>query len=540
MKVKVPSSVDVKQLVSEHFPTPTTQRNMKYRIYYFLSLVTNDNDNYVLTEDNDGYHRICSRLIYKILGARNCQAMIRFLLENEIIESNESYRNAENKEESECLGYRLNPKFNTGEFVYKTLPSKYFDDKIKKYDPNRQLKLDTNKKYQFLLDQFKDNHLQFHKDVFEFIYNLGNELLNKIEDENEYQRCAVLNLIGRWLEQVEKINSGDIWYNVSINNHRLNSTFSNLHRIFRPFLLCNGEPLFNVDISASQPYILSTILNDEFFSNKSAGYNLNTIYPSIIKSLRNNIDNTNNTGSTFNYYSNNTYKRNKDDKSSYPYMWRSFFKTQSDITNIEYFKKSPFEKDFYTYAVISYKIYNGQDPTCSVKERNDFKKSMMYILFQQKKGHRYNDAEIGKFRYIFPAVNKWIEDTQSLIGSSKFSYLMQRTESYLVLDKVCREFNELYPSVPLFTIHDGVYTTKDYIVKLESYMRFKMEEITGVKCGLKREVPVIRKRPTQDEIEDHWEFIKDINSKKKYDAATHKIFSSNIKRAEKFMNNYKS
>jgi hypothetical protein len=38
--------------------------------------------------------------------------------------------------------------------------------------------------------------------------------------------------------------------------------------------------------------------------------------------------------------------------------------------------------------------------------------------------------------------------------------MLQRLESFLVLDVICREISRLYPHIPLFTIHDNIITTK--------------------------------------------------------------------------------
>jgi hypothetical protein len=136
-------------------------------------------------------------------------------------------------------------------------------------------------KYQFLLEQFKSHTFSFDPQVYDYIWSFGQKLLSMVQDHNEYQTRMVYNLIGRWLFFVEKIENNDLWHNVSASNHRLNSSITNLKRTLRPFLLCDGKPLGMIDISASQPYFLSSVMGTSFLTDNGEGFNLRSIYPEV-------------------------------------------------------------------------------------------------------------------------------------------------------------------------------------------------------------------------------------------------------------------
>jgi len=54
MKIRINHSIDVVGLVDALNASPTRATNLKYKIYYFLSLLTDTNDNYRLNDSNDG------------------------------------------------------------------------------------------------------------------------------------------------------------------------------------------------------------------------------------------------------------------------------------------------------------------------------------------------------------------------------------------------------------------------------------------------------------------------------------------------------
>lgn len=71
MLVKVPASINVARLVDALNTSPTKATNLKHKIYYFLSLITDTNDNYRLNDENGGYHKLCSAELKKALGSKD-------------------------------------------------------------------------------------------------------------------------------------------------------------------------------------------------------------------------------------------------------------------------------------------------------------------------------------------------------------------------------------------------------------------------------------------------------------------------------------
>ncbi len=464
-----------------------------------------------------------------------------------IIESNNSWQSPQSDGDvGFCKGYRLTQKYNTGEICYKTLPRK-FRERIQRHtkDISEQCFVDFD--YQFLLDQFESHKFTFTPSVYNYILKFGNTLLSRVEKNNKYQRKMVLNLIGRWLYEVERIQESEPWRSVSLKNLRTHSSLTNLNSKLRPFLLCDGQLLWMIDVIASQPYILSTVLSDRFINGTGEGYNLRTIYPEIIDELIDNgilmsLDTTFQengfeygstiTGKTSSYYvSNDTGGNGKETHSlSFPFMW-SLFSDKVDKESIDKYRRAPFKEDFYKDLILkSNNVSENID-----EQREVLKNNMMYILFDDNKYHRNNAWSMLMFYEEYPGVNKWITRMHDSVGKSKLSYLLQRAESYLVLNGVARQFHEKFPSAPIFTIHDAIYTYPEYLPDLHRMIQEDFYSITGIDVGVKIKPEKPNPEPKLKDVDEVWGEIRPVRNQDKFEEVRNGVFSINIDRGAEFL-----
>jgi len=585
MKVMVPKSVNVKLLVQGLNLSPTRSENLKNKIYYFLSRIVSTNDSFKLNEKNDGYINISSVIMRKVMGRKDYYLILELLSDSgdPIIETNNSWLNSQNESMGYCKGYRITQKFSTGEVEFKTIPGK-FRKRIIKHMPDEAEAILMTEKYQFLLNQFNSHHFSFDPMVYDYIWLFGHKLLSMVQDHNEYQTRMVYNLIGRWLYYVEKIENNELWYNVSASNHRLNSSITSLKRTLRPFLLCDGKPLGMIDISASQPYFLSSVMRTSFLTDTEEGFNLRSIYPEVWKEMVSKgwiCDNrsTTYTGDTFTYnsidapascndllnncndYSGSTINFNNDasvsvisdsftgssnsfsssgSTTNYPsFMWGPFL-NDKEVESITNYYQSPFDNDFYKHLFSTYQSMTGRIEDFCPEHRQKIKNNMMFILFENNWNHRNKNENIRMFQMVFPGVDKWIEWILKTIGKSKFSLLLQRAESYLVLNVVCREFIQRYPSAPVFTIHDAVMTYEEYLPDLQKILLGRFQEITGVRVGIKNKSEKPNPEPKQKDIDKAWSKIRPVTIEEKFKKKFNGVFVSNIEKGSAFLKNHPS
>jgi hypothetical protein len=371
--------------------------------------------------------------------------------------------------------YRLNPKYRNSAPSILELPEQGYESTLP-----------------FLDRQFTRNHLSLDSRVYEYLFNLFSEIDNYPLTEN--QRLLLKNYIGRNLNIIDDIDNGIIQYHRSRANLRYNSTITSLNKVVRPFLLCNGRPLISVDIKAAQPYILASILNDGFFTSEDEGYNIGTIYPRVPGAI----------------------------------LFPLFLVGKE--ADIEIFKQSPFHQDFYSYVL---RNELGREPT--EEEREVLKKKTMQFLFFNNSSAR-GKRELGYLKRQFPGIDTIITKFLNIIGSSRFSYLLQRSESYLVLENVCKEFHNRYPEAPIFTIHDSVLTTAEYSNDLYELMFETLHSITGIVPGLKMEQPDLSVIPSDKSINHVLKKIVKRSGKIKHIDEANEVLEINLNQADEFIN----
>jgi predicted transcriptional regulator len=281
-------------------------------------------------------------------------------------------------------------------------------------------------------------------------------------------------------------------------------------------------------------------MNNEFFTDSSTGYNLKTINYGVYQELimNNKIINKsdiNEIGYSINYSDNTIYNYQSSNTMTTgvtpPIMWCTFFNT-IDTGGIKNYIQSPFNDDFYLHTVkIKFPELSSEELS---KKRDEMKMNMMYFLFDNKTQHRKNNMIIQLLSSVYPSVEEWINNIHSTIGKEKFAYILQRSESYLILNEICREFYSLNPSIPLFTIHDAILTYDEYIPELTSLILRRCKEITGIEVGCKISAPEINCNPTSDEIKHIWNKIKNINTEKKF-KQLEGVFENNILKGHNFL-----
>jgi hypothetical protein len=521
MKIVIPTSVDVKAMVAGLNVSPTKAKGFEMRINYFLSQVMTTNENWKINKDNNFYRNICSEVMKQIIGD-DYYDIVDLLMSktNPVVECDELYCNLPDIK-PKCKGYRLTSQYNTGEYVYRQLPAK-FTSKVLKYLPEDAESIRMTKHYSFLIEQYHIHQMGINPSVYDYISNFGQELVQCVDDDNYYQKHLIYNLIGRWLFDVQKLEDGELNPMVAGSNHRVNSVFTNLPKVLRGFVECSGKPLYSIDLSASQPYILSKVMDNSFIEGVGYGFNLCTIYRDVYNKL-------NNSGLIKSYFFNPISGR-------YPFMWGEFF-FPNEVQSIVEFQEIPFKNDFYKY-VISKGISNPLKEDEFLKMRKEFKDKMMYILFSDKKGFRKYDDQIKMFSKAFRGVNKWLELSHRVIGKREFALVMQRCESWLLIHNVCRQFLNQQTEIPLFTIHDGLFSYKEYTQDIANLIVTTCREFIGVEPGLKIEPPRTEIYPRRQDVDDEWVEIKPIDSEERFEKVKGGVFKSNIERGLDFITNY--
>jgi hypothetical protein len=498
MIVRVPNNLDVKEMVSKLGLSKVKSKNLKTKIYYFISRLVMTHQN-VETFD-EGFIRICTSEIKAIFN-RNRKLAMDLLIEEGVIKKSVDYSLG-----GKCNKYKLDKRYQESELRFVTLKYKY---SIKTEDRRT------------ILDSFFNNHLKLNG-VSGTVQDIVRGIIPLIKSDEESK--VFKNKLGIWIQTINDVNQNTTWYKRSNTNYRYNSSITNLPRVFRNNLKYKGEQLVQVDIRSSQIYLLATSLNYDFFKSCS--------------------------DKSFSKYLNDQ-NRNKEEVISYlfsPLMWVHFSKSKKDgfieeLTNLliqrpkdhyEYqkFRDAPFSGDFYSHL---FELEFNHQP--NPLQRNSIKNDIMYVLFEGNRNHRKRVEGVRLINKYYPFVNKTIEYLIDAIGGRDFAILLQRIESHLVIDQVVPRFHMECPRAPIFTIHDSIITDEKHSLKLETIMRETLLRETQIEPGLKVEKLIPRPLMEKD-VEDIYEKIKKKSTKRKFKKIEWSLLDRNIEHAETFISNY--
>jgi hypothetical protein len=214
----------------------------------------------------------------------------------------------------------------------------------------------------------------------------------------------------------KRIINGDIFYSIDDTSGRFHSNITNMAKGLRPYLRVKGEPLVNIDIKNSQPYLSTLILTNP---SKVSWLTENSVFALLLQSLKVSLN--------------------------------------QDVKN-------------YISLVISGQLYEylmqefGREGL--ELKRDETKRQVLRILFAR---NRLPKDEINrKARLIFinrfPTVHRIFSKVRGRAKGEKFhnfkrfAILLQRIESYLMLDIILKRIYKELPDTIAITVHDSVMT----------------------------------------------------------------------------------
>lgn len=233
-----------------------------------------------------------------------------------------------------------------------------------------------------------------------------------------------------------RIENGEIFYSVDNTSGRFHSNVTNLGKDLRPFLRVNGEPLVNIDIKNSQPYLSTLILTDP---SKVSWMTTNPVFALLLQSLK--------------------------------------------VSHNDDVKK-------YVSLVVSGGIYEYLMEAFAEGglnlNRSETKVHVLRILFARNR--KPKDPTNAKARAIFiecfPTVHKIFSKVRGAEKGDKFqnfkrfAILLQKIEAYLMLDIILKRIYRELPGVIAITIHDSVMTGL-LTNKVESVREIISEELSN-------------------------------------------------------------
>jgi hypothetical protein len=477
-QIKIPANIDYDQLFSKIEGKENYQRELIDATYVVLSFLYPSKDYIKATNGFEGFKSINNDEINKII--RNRFGKVKSLLldvnshpSGAILMEKPNYQPG-----IKSKSYRLNEELflNPGE-RWVVLGSnaekrlfKFEQDGIMKYE-------DFKLSYKFLLDQYQSN-ITIDNEAMNYVSTLKSLLLEKVNqfdgDKDEMTK-RVNDIIKEMKSKISVIQKKKFRPSVSKSNHRLNSVITNLNRELRYYLRINGNRLVEVDMKSSQPYVLGSILTNDFFTEStSIDYRLNSIYPQLYNQL--NYISSNPTSGITSKIEKSLY----NNKEGFPLHFMSG--GLDNCQEIQSYRNLPFKEGFYSHFNFSY--LNGDFGTQKVKE------DIMLVLNLKELEKRKHIELIQQFKIHFPNINSFIESVNSLnVFKSAVAILLQRSESYLFLLVGCKAVNEQLPNAPFLTIHDSILIEEQYSETTKRILEESITNSTQLEAGMSIKTP---------------------------------------------------
>ena len=287
-------------------------------------------------------------------------------------------------------------------------------------------------------------------------------------------------------------------------SNRLHSPLTVLKKDFRKFLRLSDNLLGQIDIKNSQPFFSLQLCQEKFWTD----------YRFLIEQYFS-------TQKEIEIIGKNETKIKKENKSRQILEKHGFHEQRKrnltiKLINIEDILRNlktinQNELKRYEKLVLEGKFYDHLIDICNNEAnseffsrpliRDDVKELMFYIFFSS---NYYNlETEILKidgkekefvwkipkhiFGNEFPSIYKLFKLIKRH-NKSRLPLILQRIESYAVLDKIYARIKNEYPTIPLLTIHDSMVSTVENLDLIKKIMEEEIFKFTGYTPNLKKEI----------------------------------------------------
>lgn len=151
------------------------------------------------------------------------------------------------------------------------------------------------------------------------------------------------------------------------------------------------------------------------------------------------------------------------------------------------FKEAPMNTDIQEYIKLAVggRFYEEleqkyrDDLGITFSLRKDIKATVFQVLFTANNYFGCEKAKPKKlFAELFPEVYKILSDIKRT-DKTVLPRLLQSIESYLIVDVICKRISQELPNAPIFTIHDSITTTEEYIEDVRKIMEVEFEKKIG-------------------------------------------------------------
>lgn len=478
MTVYIPENIEIKKILSDYPPKSGANPKEDY-LAYVLGVVSSGIYYRRDLMARKKFVPIYSVLLKKLIGS-NYNKYLKYLRRAKVLVCNKQYF----KDHSRGYCFKKHPlKFKEYSIIDKKLIRKINShfDKESEY---------ASRKLPFLKKWFNAKQLSISKERAEAILleKYAAKLNERIPYRSKMSKKEIADIsMYCWKRSINSLAEKEYISNFIVDDSggRLHTVLTHTSRSFRKFIRYDDKALVQIDISNSQPYFASVLLNCKFWENAMLSsrdrtrLNTKLLKEGVIYKAE---------AEPENQFLNINIKAQIKAQIKYNNYYRilMLLKGRESLNSQEFnnYRKLVSSGTFYEEVAKIYDTYDikGQKPT---KEK--VKKWMFEVFFSPAQLMILLPTERPQarlFRNTFPRIRE-IFNCVKYPRHNTLALLLQNLESECILNHICPYIAEKQPNIPLFTIHDCIVTTAGNEGFVESIMKEKLESLTGLPAHLK-------------------------------------------------------
>ena len=455
-----PQHLDIDRLLEDNQHAWTLKHIEKRKLEFIIDAILRSriSNRKEMEDKNLKLTPVCAEIVQRVVD--NYKDYFEFLIATQIIISDGQYKIGE-----KCTGFAFNEPYNSQKLIETVVTDHRIKKSVKREMERRDKEWEgTTIGYKYFTQHWKTDKLDIDVDgAFKCIEALISQKIHLIPAGYSKRVRAEKEARIRAVEQdfkqhVLRIKAKNYNYRFSGLCHRFFNPISNLKRELRNFLTYKGETLVDIDISNSQPFMSLALFNPEFWCNKSDSKKeqlyFKNILPSIYKYLINNETIINNINS---------------------FIMLSNSSINQYSIEFDRFKNLVLAGEFYDYIIRHFEPHFPK----RFNTRQRTKVEVLIMLFSDPLKHDTPGYEpCLLFKKHFPMIYKLFTSIQSL-GNNFLSTILQRIESFLIIDVVCKQISLLHPHIFYVTIHDNIITNKKNEAIIKEIMRSEIQKWIG-------------------------------------------------------------
>jgi len=437
-RIFIPKSLNINTLIETNRPDIKDFSKTKLLLVLnFVSEVAINNEENVTPE---GFVRLHSEILQSYV--HDYKRYLNYLKDNNIIEVNNQYIVG-----TKCRGYRFTKEYDSVVVEYEI--------EIKN-QRRRKYKGGTLKEARILFD---------HKYITKWIehitidYGAAKEYLDsQLINCGENKTKKILNSYNSGIISISRIADKEFYISIDNTSQRLHTNLTNLNSELRKFISFQFKPLISFDIKNSQLYLFLSLLKSSFYS-RGKGFNINQLN---IGSIR--------------------FSEIKKISERATIMLENLQNT-SNILDINFFTKLVSGGQLYDYLALESQKREIKDTSNREKAKN----AVFVLIFSNDKRWKLRPSRFKQlFIELFPNVYELFKIIK-MDHHNSLAIILQRIESYLVIDIICKKIARIDSNIPLYTIHDSIATTDEYTGQVEKIINDTLLNYVGYLPKLRKE-----------------------------------------------------